>query len=109
MDREVGRLDKDIGPNARHQLLLADKLAATFKQSNQDLQSATSEGHGLVALPQKKLRRMQAEWPERNFGWSGSGRSSLFLGEWLVRIRSLNGASHVKSRLGIKLRQASES
>src|SRR6516162_6902935 len=98
VDRQVGRLDEDVGPNARHQLLLADQLTAAFKQSNQDLQSATSEGHGLVALPQKKLRRKQAERPERNFGRSGAGGSGLFLGEWLVRTPVLNGAFHIKSR-----------
>jgi hypothetical protein len=42
---------------------------ARFKQSNQDLQSATSERHGLVAFPQKELRRKQAERSERNFCW----------------------------------------
>src|SRR5215471_4745062 len=79
MDRQVGRLDEDIGPNARHQLLLADQLAAAFKQSNQDLQRATSEGHGLVALPQKKLCRKQAKRSERYFGRSGAGRSNSYL------------------------------
>src|SRR5215471_6335655 len=49
MDREVGRLDEDTGPNPSHQVLLADQLAAAFKQSDQDFQSATSEMHRLVA------------------------------------------------------------
>src|SRR5215469_7949077 len=109
VDRQVGRFDKDIGPNARHQLLLADQLTAAFKQSNQDLQGAASEGHGLVALPQKKLRRKQAERPEENFSWSGASQSGLFLGERLVRTRSLNDAFRVEPRFGIKLRQPSES
>src|ERR1700739_4440005 len=89
VDRQVGRLDKDIWPNPSHQVLLADQLAAAFEQSNQDLQSTAPEWYGLVAFQKKKLRWKQAERPERNFGWSSTGRSSLFLGEWLVRIRSL--------------------
>src|SRR6516225_9507012 len=101
VDRQVGRLDEDIGPNARHQLLLADQLTAAFNQSNQDLQSPTPERYGRVALPQEKLRRKQAERSERYFGRSGAGRSSSVLGEWLVRITSLNGPSYVKSRFGI--------
>src|SRR6516164_6228696 len=109
VDRQVGRLDNDIWPNPSHQVLLADQLTAAFKQRNQDLESPTPERYGRVALPQEKLRRKQAKWSERYFGRSGAGRSSSFLGEWLVRIRILNGASRVKSRFGIKLRQASES
>src|SRR5215469_10391916 len=57
MDREVGGLDKDIGPNPSHQVLLADQLTPAFKQGNQDFQSPTPERYGLVALLQKKLRR----------------------------------------------------
>ena len=64
MDCEVGLLDEYIGPDASHQVLLADQLAVAFKQRNQDLQSATSEGHGLVALQQKKLRGKQAKRSE---------------------------------------------
>jgi hypothetical protein len=37
MDREVGRPDKDIWPNASHQILFADQLTSAFKQNNQDL------------------------------------------------------------------------
>jgi hypothetical protein len=64
MDREVARLDENIGPNASHQIMLADQLTASFKQSDQDFQSSASESYGLVALPQEKLRREQAKWPE---------------------------------------------
>jgi hypothetical protein len=31
MDREVGRLDKQVRPNPSHQLLLGDQLARPFK------------------------------------------------------------------------------
>src|SRR5215469_11715645 len=109
MDREVGRLDKDIGPNPSHQVLLADQLSAAFQQSDQDFQSATSEMHRLVAFPQKELRRKQAERSERDFGRSGAGRSNSPLEEWLVCIRILNGGSRVNFRFGLELRQASES
>jgi len=46
MNREVGGLNENIGPNASHQILLADQLSVAFKQSNQDFPSATSERHG---------------------------------------------------------------
>jgi hypothetical protein len=109
MDREVGRLDKDIGPDPSHQVLLADQLTAAFKQGDQDLQRATSEAHGLVAFQQKKLRRKQAKRSEGNIGWGGAGRSGSFQQEWSGRIRALNGASGVKPRFGMKFLQAFES
>jgi hypothetical protein len=34
---------KTLGPNASHQILIADQLSVAFKQSNQDFQRATSE------------------------------------------------------------------
>jgi hypothetical protein len=61
MDGEIGRLDKNTRPNASHQLLLTDKLTWALKQDNQDFQSPTPEGHGLVAFQQKKLCREQAK------------------------------------------------
>jgi len=91
-------MDKKIRPNASHQVLFADKLAAAFKQGNQDRQGTTPDRHGLVAFLQKELRRKQAERSERNSG----GRSSSFLEDMLVGIRSLNRGSRVKSRFGAK-------
>src|SRR5215510_9169858 len=108
MDREVGRLDKDIRPNPSHQVLFADQLTSPFEQGNQYLQSATSEGYRLVALQQKKLRRKQAKRSERNVGWS-TGQSDSLLEEWLVGIRTVNGASDIKPRFGMKLLQESDS
>src|SRR4029077_10166642 len=67
MDRKVGRLDKDVRPNPTHQLLLADQLTGSFKQDNQDFQSATTEAPRLSAFEQKKLCREQADRPECNF------------------------------------------
>ena len=64
MDREVGGLDKDIGPNSSRQVLFADQFTAAFKQSNPNLQGTTSEWHGLVAFPQKELRRKQTKRSE---------------------------------------------
>jgi hypothetical protein len=64
VDRQVGRLDKDIWPNPSHQVLLADQLTATFKQRNQDFQRPTPEGHGLIVFQQKELRRKQAKRSE---------------------------------------------
>ena len=55
VDREVGRLDKYVRPNPTHQFLLADQLAWSFKQNNQDFQSATAKAHRLVSFEQKKL------------------------------------------------------
>ena len=61
MNREVGGLNENVGPNASHQILLADQLSVAFKQSNQDFQSATSERHGLVDFQQKELGSKQAK------------------------------------------------
>ncbi len=109
MNREVGGLNENIGPNASHQVLLADQLSVAFKQSNQDFQSATSERHGLVAFQQKELRSKQAKRSERNFCWRCAGWLGSFLEEGPGRIRTLNGASDVKLRFEMKLLQASES
>jgi hypothetical protein len=64
MDREIRWLDKYVGPNPRHQLLLADQLTWAFEQHHQDLQSPASDGHWLVAFQQKKLGREQPKRPE---------------------------------------------
>jgi hypothetical protein len=64
MDGKIGRLDKDIGPNACHQLLLGDHLTGSLEQNNQDFQSTASEGRWLIAFKQKKLRWEQAKRPE---------------------------------------------
>ena len=109
MNREVGGLDENIGPNASHQILLASQLSVAFKQSNQDFRSATSEGHGLVAFQKKELRSKQAKRSQRNFCWHSAGWFGSFLEEWPGCIRTLNGASDVKLRFEMKLHQASES
>src|SRR6266550_1679974 len=98
MNREVGGFNENIGPNASHQVLLADQLSVAFKQSDQDFQSAASERHGLVAFQQKELRSKQAKRSERNFCWRCAGWFGSFLEEWPGRIRTLNGASDVKLR-----------
>src|SRR6516165_9906144 len=36
MDREIGRLDKDVRPHASHQFLLAHELTSAFEQNDQD-------------------------------------------------------------------------
>jgi len=36
VDGKIGRRDKDIGPNASRQFLIADQPTSTFKQNNQD-------------------------------------------------------------------------
>ena len=61
MDGEIGSLDKNIGPNASHQLLRADQLTWAFEQHNQDFQSTTPKAHWLIAFQQEKLFREQAK------------------------------------------------
>jgi hypothetical protein len=107
VDREVGWLDENVGPNPSHQILLADQLSSAFKQGDQNFQRPASDMHGLVAFLQEKLRWKQAERSERNLGWSGAGRSRSFLGERLVCVRIPNGGPRVNSPLGVELRQAS--
>jgi len=67
------------------------------------LQSATSEGHRIVGLEQKKLRWQEAERSERDFSWRDASRFGSFVEEWSVRVRTLKGASEVKPRFGLKL------
>src|SRR5215475_165546 len=98
MNREVGGLDENIGPNASHQILLADQLSVAFKQGNQNCQSTTSERHGLVAFKQKGLRLKQAKLSEQSFCWRCAGSFGSFLEERPGNIRTLNGASDVKRR-----------
>src|SRR5262245_19426370 len=64
MDSQVGGLDKNTGPDASHQFLLADQAPWPFKQNNQDFQSTTSERNCLVAFEQKKLCRQKAKRSE---------------------------------------------
>src|SRR4029450_7051793 len=92
MNREVGGLNENIGPNASHQILLADQLSVAFKQSSQDFQSATSERHGRVAFQQKELRSKQAKRSERNFCWRCAGWFGSFLAEWTGWLARLYGA-----------------
>jgi hypothetical protein len=77
MDREIRRLDKYIGPNPSHQLLLTDQLTWAFEQHHQYLQRPASDGHWFVVFQQKKLGREQPKRPEGNVdrcssGWYGS-------------------------------------
>jgi hypothetical protein len=109
MNREVGGLNENIGPNASHQILLADQLSVAFKQSNQDFQSTTSKRHGLVAFQQEELRSKQAKRSERNFCWRCAGWFGSLLEQRTGRIRTLNCASDVKLRFEMKSLQASES
>jgi hypothetical protein len=68
MDRQVGRLDEYVGPNPTHQFFFANQLTWSVEQHDEDFQSAAPEAHWLVAFEQKKLCRVQAERPERDFG-----------------------------------------
>src|SRR2546423_6810730 len=102
MNREVGGLNENIGPNASHQILLADQLSVAFKQSSQDFQSATSDRHGRVAFQQKELRSKQAKRSERNFCWGCAGWFGSFLEEWPRRIPTLNGASDINIPLELE-------
>jgi hypothetical protein len=79
MDREIGRLDKNVRPNASHQFLPGDNLTGALQQNNEDFQSTASKGHRPVAFQQKKARRQQAKRPECNLGWRDVGRFSSLL------------------------------
>src|SRR4030095_15593156 len=41
VDSEIGRFDEYVGPDAFHQLSLADQITGPFKQNDQDFQSTT--------------------------------------------------------------------
>ena len=92
---------ENIGPNASHQVLLADQLSVAFKQSNQDFQSATSERHGLVAFRQKELRSKQANGlNETSVGVAPAG--SVRFSKNGLADPDANGASDVELRFELK-------
>ena len=58
-DLEITFFDKGIGPDLGDQLRLADDLAGAFDKSDQEIESATADRHGLVIFQQ------QSSWPEQ--------------------------------------------
>ena len=52
MELEIAFDDEGMGPDPRDQLRLADQLAGTFDESDQEIESATAETDGLVTFQQ---------------------------------------------------------
>jgi hypothetical protein len=52
MELQIAFDDESMRPDPRDQLRLADHLAATFDESDQEIESATAETDGLVTFQQ---------------------------------------------------------
>jgi hypothetical protein len=76
MHLEIALLDEGAGPDTGHELVLADQLAGALEQSDQNLQRATAEPHGLVSRHQEPSRRQKSEVPERDHEL-GRGRAPI--------------------------------
>jgi hypothetical protein len=59
-------VNERVGPDPRHQLVLADHFAGALDEGNQDIESAASDANGLVALEQEPLSREQPEGAKRD-------------------------------------------
>jgi hypothetical protein len=74
MDREVGRLDKQVRPNSSHQLVPRVQLARSFQQDHEYLQGATPERHRSVAFQQKMSHAIFGSREDPSiFGWHEHG------------------------------------
>src|SRR5262249_48045453 len=64
MDPQGALLDDRVGPGARDQFVLADRLAGAFGQRDQDVQRPAAERQWLFAVEQQPLLREQPERSE---------------------------------------------
>ena len=79
LNLQISFFHKCLWPDARCQCLLGDHLAGTVNQSGEDVESTTTEPHGLVTLEQEPPRRDEPEDAERDgrFGHGASPESTL--------------------------------
>ena len=66
MELEIAFDHEGMGPNLCDQLRLADQLAGTFDEGDQEIESATAETHGRVPFQQQPLCREQPEGTKGN-------------------------------------------
>ena len=61
---EIAVLDERIGPDATHQLLIAQQLTGAFNERYQDLAGAAAQVNGRVAIEKQLSRWKESEGPE---------------------------------------------
>jgi hypothetical protein len=76
MEPQVALLDRDIWPNSRHQLLLADNFAGAFDKNDKNVERSSTQSNWAARLLKVSVRRAQAERTERN---KVRSRSELFV------------------------------
>ena len=64
MDPQGAVVDDRIGPGARDQLFLGDRLAGVLDQCDQNVERTTTEAQRLPIVEQRSLRRDQPERSE---------------------------------------------
>ena len=87
MEPQVALLDRDIWPDSRHQLLLADNFAGEFDKNDKNVERPSTQMNWAARLLKVSVRRAQAKWTERNKVRSKSG---LFV-SLLHSLNSLGG------------------
>ncbi|HWZ88272.1 MAG TPA: hypothetical protein VNW92_05460 [Polyangiaceae bacterium] len=65
LDPKVYVFDGGVGPNESEKLFLGNELARSADEGVQYLKGPTPETNGLVSIEKRKVRRNQAERPER--------------------------------------------
>ena len=73
MEPQVALIDRDIWPDSRHQLLLADDFAGAFDQNDKNVERASTQMNRAARLLEVSVRWAQAKWTERNKVRSKSG------------------------------------
>ena len=65
MNPQAAFFNGDVGPNPRHQILLADDFIRRGCQSNQNVQRARSQFYRDALLCEEPFARDQIEWTKR--------------------------------------------
>jgi hypothetical protein len=109
MEPQVALLDRDIWPDSRHQLLLADNFAGAFDKNDKNVERPSTQVNWAARLLKVSVRRAQAKRAERNEVRSRSGlfvshlHSLNILGEIASQpARSAGPAAQMRPRYGIR-------
>jgi hypothetical protein len=73
MEPQVALIDRDIRPDSRHQLLLADNFAGAFDKNDKNVERSGTQMNWAARLLKVSVRWEQAKWTERNKIRSRSG------------------------------------
>jgi hypothetical protein len=76
MEPQVALIDRDIWPDARHQLLLADNFACAFDKNDKYVERSSAQTYWTARLLKMSVGGAQAKWTEQN---KARNRSRLFV------------------------------